>query len=71
VVAGAMSFFPMGSFGYAVASTFNELSVNSRAEEESTAIRPFHVNFPKADLIDLRGHITAAVHLAIKRIFQS
>ena len=41
VAAGALSFFPMGSFGYAVASSVNELFVNSRTEEESAAIRSY------------------------------
>jgi hypothetical protein len=34
VATGALSFFPMGSFGYAVASTFSEIFVNSRTEED-------------------------------------
>ena len=59
VAAGALSFFPMGSFGYAVASGFNELLMNSRTEEEGAAIRPFRINFPKADLVDLRRDVAA------------
>jgi len=58
MAAGALSFFPMGSFGYTVASTFHELSATPRTEE-TAAIRPFHINVPKADLIDLRRRVAA------------
>jgi hypothetical protein len=38
VAAGALRFFPMGSLGYAVASCFSELCVNSGTEEESSQL---------------------------------
>jgi pimeloyl-ACP methyl ester carboxylesterase len=59
MTAGALSFFPRDSFGFAVASAFSELSVHSREEEQNTAIRPFRISFPNADLADLRRRIVA------------
>jgi pimeloyl-ACP methyl ester carboxylesterase len=59
MTAGTLSFFPRDSFGFAVASAFSELSVHSREEEQNTAIRPFRISFPNADLADLRRRIVA------------
>jgi hypothetical protein len=59
MTAGALSFFPRDSFGFAVPSAFSELSVHFRGEEQNIAIRPFRINFPNADLADLRRRIVA------------
>ena len=57
VAAGALSVFPMGSFGYAEVSSFNDLFVNFRAEDDCVTIHPFRVNFPKADIVGLHRRV--------------
>ena len=53
--ASALSLFPIGSFAYAKDSP----SADSNTQAGGDTIRPFHVNFPQADLIDLRRRIAA------------
>jgi pimeloyl-ACP methyl ester carboxylesterase len=59
IATSALSFFPMGSFGHAVASGVNELVVSSLTEPGNDAIRPFHIDFPQAALVDLRRRVAA------------
>jgi len=51
----ALNVFPTGSF----ASIRDLSSTDPKTDAEGNMIRPFHVNFPQADLIDLRRHVAA------------
>jgi len=59
VAAGALALFLLGAPGYAQAPGNNLLSTHPRAADRDTAIRPFRVNVPEADLVDLRRRIAA------------
>ena len=54
--AGALGLFLVGTPGYAQAPGNSLLSTHTRAAGD-TAIRPFRVNVPEADLVDLRRRI--------------
>ena len=56
--AGALGLFELGSLKYPEAYGMNERSTPPPATA-SAAIRPFHVNFPDADLADLRRRVVA------------
>jgi len=55
--AGALGLFLLGTPGYAQAHGNSLLSTHTRATAGDTAIRPFRVNVPEADLVDLRQRI--------------
>jgi pimeloyl-ACP methyl ester carboxylesterase len=57
--AGALGLLRLGSSAHAEASGINEPSTHSSAATGDTSIRPFRVNFPSADLVDLRRRIVA------------
>ena len=57
--AGALGLFLVGSSSYAQAPGNSLLSTHPRAAAGDTAIRPFRVNVPEADLVDLRRRIAA------------
>jgi hypothetical protein len=57
--ASALSFFPLGSSSYAAPSGSSKLSAESPVVLGDTAIHPFHINIPQADLVDLRRRIGA------------
>jgi hypothetical protein len=55
--AGALVLFLLGTPSYAQAPGNNLLSMHPRAAAGGTAIRPFRVNVPEADLVDLRRRL--------------
>jgi pimeloyl-ACP methyl ester carboxylesterase len=57
--AGALGLFRLGSTADAEASGISEPSTHPSAATGDSSIRPFHVNFPAADLVDLRRRIVA------------
>src|SRR5258708_3925118 len=57
--AGALSFFPLSFPSYAASSGVSGLPKQSSVATEGTAIRPFHINVPQAELVDLRRRIVA------------
>jgi pimeloyl-ACP methyl ester carboxylesterase len=57
--AGALSLLRLGSSSYAWASQSSEPSAPTPAAAGSDAIRPFRVNVPEKDLVDLRRRIAA------------
>jgi pimeloyl-ACP methyl ester carboxylesterase len=57
--AGALGLFELGSLKYAAAHGIDEPSTPPPAANASAAIRPFRVNFPDADLVDLRRRVVA------------
>lgn len=57
--AGSLSLFPLTAFGYAESSGTTRFSTQPSEETGGTAIRPFRINVPNADLVDLRKRIDA------------
>jgi len=57
--AGTLGLLGFGSSSYAEPSGIGASSAPSPAGAGGDAIRPFHINFPQADLIDLRRRIAA------------
>jgi pimeloyl-ACP methyl ester carboxylesterase len=57
--AGALGLFELGSLKYSEAHGMTERSTPPPAATASAAIRPFHVNFSDADLVDLRRRVVA------------
>jgi pimeloyl-ACP methyl ester carboxylesterase len=57
--AGALSFFPLRSPGYAASFGDGGLPTQSSEATQSTAIRSFHINVPQAELVDLRRRIVS------------
>ena len=55
--ASALSLFPLNSPGYAESSNRSDTSTHTPVPPGNAAIRPFHVNFPGTDLVDLRRRI--------------
>ena len=57
--AGTLSFLSLTFSGFAASSGHGGSSPRSSAADGGSAIRPFHVSFPQADLVDLRRRIVA------------
>jgi pimeloyl-ACP methyl ester carboxylesterase len=57
--AGALSFYPLNSRGYAASSGVSEVPAPSPEAAEDTAIRPFRISVPETELVDLRRRIVA------------
>jgi len=56
---GVLAIFLLGTPSYAQAPGNNLLSTHPRAAAGGTEIRPFRVNVPEADLVDLRRRLAA------------
>jgi pimeloyl-ACP methyl ester carboxylesterase len=54
-----LSLFPPGAYGYTGSFGSSKSSAQSPAERGETSIRPFHINIPKTELVDLRRRIAA------------
>jgi pimeloyl-ACP methyl ester carboxylesterase len=57
--AGALSFLSLTPSGFAASSGPGGSSPRTSAADEGTAIRPFRVNVPAAELVDLRARVVA------------
>jgi pimeloyl-ACP methyl ester carboxylesterase len=58
--AGSLGLLRIAAPSIATASEINPLPTNVRAAGDGNSMRPFNVNFPGSDLVDLRRRITAA-----------
>jgi len=57
--AGALSLFPNGALGSISPSSNSESTTDPLADQVGAGLRPFHVSFPQADLVDLRRRVAA------------